>query len=258
MSAKTGLRRDTIDKFYTKPEVVKICIELVKSFVGKDDFIIEPSAGNGAFFELQTLANTLFLDIEPEDDRIQQGDFLSFKPPHVDKIHVIGNPPFGRQSSLARKFIKHSCSFSTTIGFILPRSFKKSSYQASFDKSFHLVEEFDLPSNSFTYDGKDYDVPCVFQVWKRSDTNRPIKHKLKPTRYEFVNSEDADVSFRRVGVYAGTFSEDTNKSKQSHYFIKFLDGYNIDRLNSIQFDNNNTVGPRSISKQELIEKLNNL
>ena len=47
------------------------------------------------------------------------------------KIHVIGNPPFGRQSSLAIKFIKKSCSFSDTISFILPKSFKKDSMKKS-------------------------------------------------------------------------------------------------------------------------------
>ena len=44
-------------------------------------------------------------------------------------LHFIGNPPFGRQSSLAKKFIKHicSCDKTKTIAFILPKSFKKDS-----------------------------------------------------------------------------------------------------------------------------------
>jgi hypothetical protein len=52
------------------------------------------------------------------------------------------------------------------------------------------------------------------------------------------------------------------KSVQSHYFIKFTNGKsvqeNIDALKSITYDFNNTVGPKSISKQELISKFNPL
>jgi len=51
-----------------------------------------------------------------------------------------------------------------------------------------------------------------------------------------------------------------DKSIQSHYFIKFTTASsktldeNINRLSTIKYDFNNTVGPRSISKQELIKE----
>ena len=52
------------------------------------------------------------------------------------------------------------------------------------------------------------------------------------------------------------------ESKQSNYFIKFLNGKNIDEnielMKQLKFDFNNTVGPKSISKQELIFQLNKL
>ena len=50
---KNGLKRNTIDKFYTKINVVKICINLIKQYltITIDDLIIEPSAGDGAFIE---------------------------------------------------------------------------------------------------------------------------------------------------------------------------------------------------------------
>ena len=38
-----------------------------------------------------------------------------------NKIHIIGNPPFGRQSSLAIKFIKKSVEYCDSISFILPK-----------------------------------------------------------------------------------------------------------------------------------------
>jgi hypothetical protein len=76
-------------------------------------------------------------------------------------------------------------------------------------------------------------------------------------------TENPDISFRRVGVNAGTIDTKIDeKSIQSHYFIKFTNGKsitdNINKLSTITYDFNNTVGPKSISKQELIFKFNPL
>ena len=53
-----------------------------------------------------------------------------------------------------------------------------------------------------------------------------------------------------------------DKSEQSHYFIKFDEKISDElysQLSTIQFDcKNNTVGPKSISKQELIKEINML
>ena len=48
-----GLKRNSIDKFYTKKEVAMYCINLFKEYVkpNNGDLIIEPSAGNGAFID---------------------------------------------------------------------------------------------------------------------------------------------------------------------------------------------------------------
>jgi hypothetical protein len=107
----SGLRRNTVDKFYTKPEVVKICIEFLKSYliVNKEDLIIEPSAGNGSFIpEIKKLSDRwIFYDIEPENFEIKKKDFLTLETDFTQKVHIVGNPPFGRQSSTAIKFIKN-------------------------------------------------------------------------------------------------------------------------------------------------------
>ena len=87
---------------------------------------------------------------------------------------------------------------------------------------------------------------------------------LKPLHFRFVHKEDdPDISFRRVGVNAGTMDINTHdKSIESHYFIKFTNDKsirdNLKLLSTIQFDFNNTVGPKSISKQELIYNFNPL
>ena len=264
-----GLKRNTIDKYYTNDNAVNYCFDLIKQYLDinyEKDIIIEPSAGNGAFIDqIKLLAkNNLFIDIEPENEEIHQQDYLkldtSFKE-NYRKIHVVGNPPFGRQSSLAINFIKKSAEYCDSISFILPKSFKKDSLKNHFPLEFHLIIETELPVNSFLVDGKEYDVPCIFQIWEKRLLPRLKKTKLEPINFKFVNKiEPHDISFRRVGVYAGKIEVDTlDKSIQSHYFIKFTKKISKEVLNkliNIKFDTDNTVGPKSISKQELMEKFN--
>jgi len=276
----SGLSRNTIDKFYTSPAVVSQCLarfaEEVK--IGDDDLLLEPSAGGGAFIAgMKQLGETRFYDLQPEHPEVIQQNYLELdhslflkKVVHSNVhpvvhpvVHVIGNPPFGRQSSLAIKFIRKSAEFATTISFILPKSFKKPSYQAKIPLCFHLITEFDLPQNAFLLAGKPHDVPCVFQIWQRRDTPRAVDEKQEPQGYEFVKKEEnPDLCIRRVGYYTGKVdAEIESKSVQSHYFIRFTerDGIaeKVKRLENLEFaGKDDTVGARSISKGDVIKELN--
>ena len=266
----TGLKRKTTDKFYTSQFVVSTCIEFIKQYIDikDEDMCIEPSAGDGAFIEgiKSTFKNYAFYDIEPEHADIVKADFLNVdsKLPLNSKVHVVGNPPFGRQSSMAIKFIKKSAEFADSISFILPKSFKKDSLKRRFPPNFHLVFEYDLPKNAFIIDSKHHDVPSVFQIWIKRESPRVILSKSKPSGYRFVkNTERPDISFRRVGARAGNIDKSTEKkSVQSHYFIKFdkeIDDMLYEALSSIKYEcRDNTCGPRSISKQELIREFNKI
>jgi hypothetical protein len=270
MPQTVGLKRNTVDKYYTKKNVVEYCLELFKKhiIVNNNDIVIEPSAGNGSFINyIKSLTkNFIFYDIEPENDEIIKQDFLeldshNFK--NYDNVHIIGNPPFGRQSTLAIKFIKKSCEFSNSISFILPKSFKKESSKKHFPLNFHLIIEYDLPLNSFIVDEIEYNVPCVFQIWQKKDILREMPEILYPINFTFIKKNDnPDLSIRRVGVNAGNVSHNIDdKSEQSHYFIKLtkknINTNLISILNSIKFDcSEYTVGPKSISKQELIKEFN--
>ena len=135
MSQLKGLKRNTIDKYYTKQTVAETCLHYVKDniHININDVIIEPSAGNGSFIEgIKRLSKHYkFYDLIPEHNEIVQQDFLILDINEIQKtyhkIHIIGNPPFGRQSSLAIQFIKKSCQFCDSISFILPKSLKKNS-----------------------------------------------------------------------------------------------------------------------------------
>jgi predicted RNA methylase len=267
-----GLRRNTIDKYYTAEFAVDLCLSHIQTYIqtSETDLIIEPSAGNGAFIPgIKAITNHYeFYDLEPENEEIIKQDYLCYDYVRVrnkyEKIHIIGNPPFGRQSSFAIKFIKKSCEFCNSISFILPKSFKKESLRKTFPANFHLLFETDLPDKSFLVQGIEHNVPCIFQIWEKKDYNREVTEKLVPLNFSFVSkTESPHISFRRVGVNAGNI--DTNideKSVQSHYFIKFDKTPTkvlYENIQNLQYSNkDHTIGPKSISKQELIREFNTL
>ncbi len=257
---KTGKFRNTKDQFYTNETVAKKCIrEIIETIPETINYLwIEPSAGNGAFFNNITYPK-VGLDIEPKSIDIQKQDYLLWEPICKDSI-VFGNPPFGRQSSLAKAFITKSCKFAKVVAFILPRSFTKPSMYNVFPLSFHRVYSIELGKNSFVLNDKPYDVPCVFEIWEKRESERKKDEKIKPIGFKYVTNELYDIAFRRVGVNAGqcyAFGEE--RSIQSHYFIQF-ENYNssiIKKINNHVFPSN-TVGPRSLSKTEVNKVLNEL
>jgi hypothetical protein len=270
----TGKHRNTLDKFYTNPVIAKFCIQEFQKHIPiqENDVLIEPSAGNGSFlhhFYSMNLSKNIFgYDIEPEHEKIVKQDFLELDEllfPKENKLYIIGNPPFGRQSSTAKKFIKKSCQFADAIGFILPKSFKKESLQSTFPLHFHLVSTIDLPENSFLLNEKEYDVPCIFQLWMKQSIPRETIDVEKPDFFEYVKkNESPNLSLRRVGVYAGKIDKECiSKSEQSHYFLKLNPSIDIDNFiklynENIKFESDNTAGPKSISKKELNKQLKNL
>ena len=66
MTQTKGLKRNSIDKYYTKNNVVDLCLELVKKYIeiNTNDLIIEPSAGNGSFIDgIKTITSNLYFMI---------------------------------------------------------------------------------------------------------------------------------------------------------------------------------------------------
>jgi predicted RNA methylase len=192
-----GLHRNTIDKFYTKTRIAKLCVDKIPEYIsiGHTELIIEPSAGNGSFIDYikQLSAHYTFYDLEPEHPEIMRQDFLHLNYIELKQkftnIHIIGNPPFGRQSSTAIKFIKKCCLFSSSISFILPKSFKKQSMRKYFEKHYHLLYEMDLEHNSFLLNGIETNVPCIFQIWKYKNKVRIDNDKLEPKHFKFVKKK---------------------------------------------------------------------
>jgi hypothetical protein len=268
-SKKTGKAKD-LDQFYTNPVIAKTCIDLVNILIpeSKRQFFLEPSAGTGSFS--MQLDRCVSVDLDPKIPNVIHSDFLIlkkndiFKETETKNVCVIGNPPFGKNSSLAVKFFNHSTKFGDVIAFIIPKTFRKVSLQNKLNLNFHLIKDIDLPKNSFVYEGEDYNVPCCFQIWEKKDTAREKIAFTESPLIEFVKkNEGCDFAVRRAGGTAGQAKEDFKDCKEpSFHFLKLkTKEYSIKELieiiNSIDFSKeaNSTAGVRSISKGELVNAL---
>lgn len=257
-TTKSGGQKNPLDKFYTRPEIAKKCLRKLK--LNKYDTIIEPSAGNGSFSN--QIDNVIAFDSAPESATIKMQDWFAYiQERNTDnKTLVVGNPPFGQQNSLAIAFINHAAMFADTIAFILPYSFMKESIQNKINKNFHLTHSSTLPKNSFMLNGEILDVPCVFQIWEYRIVKR--KTSITPTivGFEFVKKNgNPDFFLQRIGGNAGKFGTNwENKSEQSNYFIKAKVSLpEIEKdFNKLVFPQRDySVGPRSISKKEILDEL---
>lgn len=165
----------SLDQFYTKSSIANWCWERLLEALPSvsDKHFIEPSAGDGSFFSLLPHDQRTGIDLDPRGDGIKKADFLKWEPKRLnpDSCVIIGNPPFGKRSTLAIDFFNHGARMADTIAFIVPRQFQKYSVHSKLDTNFRLIKDFDLQEDAFrTPNGKDYRVRCAFQIWTRKET----------------------------------------------------------------------------------------
>ena len=248
----------SLNQFYTKDSIVRKVLKTIN--LNNYKTVIEPSYGSGAFVQQIEHDNLLYVDIDSLDPD-HRADFLTYNPETNGRVLVLGNPPFGKNSSLAVKFFNHASTFADTIAFILPRTFQKNSIKNRLNLNFHLVQEEVLPTNSFIFKGEDYAVPCVWQIWEKQDTPRTkVLKRLRCDAFSFVSREDnPDIAIRRVGVNAGRiFTTDLDtRSKQSHHFLKLSDD-NLRRIRTLGLETCETkfmtAGNPSLGKSDLIQE----
>lgn len=254
-----------LDKFYTKKEISKKVINTLKEKIdiNKYDIILEPSAGNGSFSNIlmEEYSNVIALDILPENDKIIKMDYFKYNPENKTYL-VIGNPPFGRVSSLAYLFMKKSCEFADVICFILPRTFKRVSFLNKIDLNYHLIYQEDIPQKSFIPESMM--AKCCFQIWERRKEKRE-KIILKETTEDFKilkikDRFNADFAVRAYGGNCGTISyEIKNLAPKSWHFIKAEKDvdYIIKKIKKIDFSfSKDTARQDSVGAKEFVHYYN--
>ena len=166
-----------LDQYFTKTTTAEYLLEKTNEIISQyEDNIekfqwIEPSAGNGTFFNLLPKNNRIGIDIHPLNDEIIQSDYLQYSLPKNKKSIVIGNPPFGHRGVMALNFINHSKN-ADYVCFILPMFFEskgKGSVKYRV-KGFNLIHSERLVENAFYNPNTDksVDVKCVFQIWSKN------------------------------------------------------------------------------------------
>ena len=267
-----SIRKEGLDKFYTLPECSKKCIDKVFELydIAGWDLIIEPSAGNGSFLNQIPSNNKIGIDILPEHQDIIKQDFFDYIPPSNNKnILVIGNPPFGRISSLAIKFFNHSAKWANVIAFIIPRTFRKISIQNRLNNKFHLVYDEELPNNPCCFI-PIMSVKCCFQIWEKKDIEREFIDLPKTHNdWEFLklgkrddNGQptpplNADFAMRAYGGNIGEIKTEglhELRPKSWHWFKTNIDKNTlINRLSQLDYSNSlNTARQNSMGQAELV------
>ena len=258
------IREEGLDKFYTIPTYSKKCIDKVFELYDINNFqlIVEPSAGNGSFLNQIHSENKIGIDISPEDSNILKMDFFDYKPSSIkENILVIGNPPFGKISSLAIKFFNHAAKWANVIAFVIPRTFRRPSVQNKLDINFHCFN----PQMS---------VKCCFQIWEKNETKRSIIYlPTKHEHWEFLgfgpidnNGQPtppigADFAMRAYGGKIGEIKKECLKDlrpKSWHWIKSNINKEDlIKRFNQLDYsDSLNTARQNSMGRGELVRLYN--
>lgn len=182
-----------LDQFFTNKEVAISLYSKTIDIISKyeeniDDFFwIEPSVGDGVFYDLFPPNKRIGVDIAPQKKEFIKSDFLEYSLPDCRSI-VMGNPPFGHRGVMALEFINHSQK-ADYVCFILPMFFNskgKGSVKYRV-KGFNLIYSENLPSNTFySYTTKKVkEVKCVFQIWSKY-------HKVENNEFSWYNNKDKE------------------------------------------------------------------
>lgn len=265
------VREVGLDKFYTIPEISQKCLDTLGTrYKWSDwDLVIEPSAGNGSFLIRIPTEKRIGIDISPEHKDIIQQDFLTYSPPKDENILVVGNPPFGRVSSLAIKFFNHAANWANVIAFIVPRTFRRVSVHNKLTKSFHLVYDEDIPMEPCSF-SPPMMAKCCFQIWEKKDTPRPVvelstSHKdweflgfgPKDDKGQPTPPDGADFAIRAYGGKCGEIVDtklESLRPKSWHWIKSKINKKTLmDRLKALDYTlSQDTARQNSIGRGELV------
>jgi hypothetical protein len=160
------------DKYYTPPNVARFCINKTFEIIGKENIseIIEPSAGCGMFsFQLDCKA----YDLYPQNELIEQQDFLQLDLGYKKGRLFIGNPPFGSTGGLITKFYNKCIKEGDYIAFLLPGSqYKNYNSFHKFEIIYSILIETDYTNTKLI---------TAFNIYKRN----PDKEDFREPKIQY-------------------------------------------------------------------------
>jgi len=207
--------KDSLDRFYTPAnlavKVVNKLKELIPNYMDRD--WVEPSAGIGVFLDIMVSEgiDCIGYDIDPDlkDARVLKQDFLKLEKVSDNSI-VLGNPPYGKVSSTAVKFVNHASFIGAEyVAFILPISWSKPTILPRLNKKLHLIHSEEMLGVKYQQPDGSMSRPHdrVFQIWQLKDHKRDDSTKYSPKSNPWISfttfSDEADIFIRRVGKGIG-------------------------------------------------------
>ena len=166
---------------------------------------------------------------------------------------IVGNPPYGKNASLAVKFVNKSAELSDSIHFVLPRTFRKPSILNRVSRHLHLVED-DLVGDEM-FGGTI--LTCAQKWVRREELRELIPTATTHPDFKFVTVGEANLFVGGVGAAAGSVKvTGFDHYNTRHYFLQVTDTVR-ERLLEIEgtlrmLAKAATVGTPSLSKHELI------
>ena len=265
---KLGNRRVTgLEQYYTPKS---LALSLVETFLSrhpdlKDAAFLEPAGGTGAFIDaLQAhgLHNVQSVDTHPHHKAVSKANFLEFVPTGENWV-TISNPPFGRNNALSIPFFNHAANFSSHIGFLVPRSWRKWSVINRLDPRFHLTFDQDVDLIYVDQDenplAKSNGLRTCFQIWERKSELREKFSVPESGLIEKCSPNDADVAIRVFGFGCGQVLENfERKPNTTLMFLRIQQPATARVLSSLDFSRfkNNTAYTQALSFQEINFLLN--
>jgi hypothetical protein len=174
------------DQFFTSKATAKQCYDIfndvIRSFGSNPDEYeyVEPSVGNGNFYNLFPEDRRIGIDIESDMQDAVICDYLKWEPQADKKYLVLGNPPFGLRSNLALRFLNHS-NYADFVGFILPQIFDSEGKGSAKNRVLGLNLIYSAPIRPDFYypDGKEVKVNVIFQIWSKHHSIEVEKKECK-------------------------------------------------------------------------------
>jgi len=173
------------DQFFTEPSAAADSLSILYQVLRQNNLdpndytFIEPSAGDGSFFNCLPPERRIGLDIEARLVDVIEQDFLTWTPP-PGKYICVGNPPFGLRGHTALQFINHAATFCEFVAFIVPQLFNSNGKGSCKKrvKGLNLIHSENTDTNFHNPDGTNVSVNVIYQIWSRNIKSSEVTHNL--------------------------------------------------------------------------------
>lgn len=259
-------RKTGKEQFYTPSALAERLVDEARQQIADFDNrrFLEPAGGTGAFVEAlqkRQLTVTSF-DIEPHHKSVQTGSFLE-QTSLGERLITISNPPFGRNNSLSIPFFNHAAKYSDYICFIVPRSWRKWSVINRLDRNFKLLYDSDLQIDYVDRFGKPLSSKLLlntcFQIWRRSDQQRPLVQVTDRDVIEKTDANSADVAMSVFGYRCGQVETDfLREANSTKIYLKLKHPRALEALTRVDYSKfyRNTAYTEALSFMEINYLLN--